>query len=211
MASRVRIRLFIPLVLCFDADRIRAAVGGPCAIHRACTCASAPPAFRVAVTGQHHLVVVAPVSEPASRPRGERGFEPPPPQQQQHQPQPWHRVQVVSNSMAAAQLFLSGGDQYGYGPLSAPAPQYAGGMAPEQLGVFYATSPAGSQGFATAQHGAQGHRFNIGARAGVARTRAAPIAFDARSVRGDVAWATRLADVAALGHRGVVSPLFQAV
>ncbi|KAJ7083470.1 hypothetical protein C8R44DRAFT_903908 [Mycena epipterygia] len=87
------------------------------------------------------------------------------PQAQAHH----HHQRVVSNSMAAAQLFPSGGDQYGYGPLSVPSPQYTGaggmdmgmggGMAHEQLGVFYATapiSPAG-QGFspqsqAQAQH-----------------------------------------------------------
>jgi hypothetical protein len=64
------------------------------------------------------------------------------------QPPPTHRQRVVSNSMAAAQLFPSGGDQYGYGPLSAPAPQYVGGMAPEEQGVLYATS---GQGFAAQQ------------------------------------------------------------
>ncbi|KAJ7215879.1 hypothetical protein GGX14DRAFT_391559 [Mycena pura] len=35
---------------------------------------------------------------------------------------PHQHQRVVSNSMAAAQLFPGGGDQYGYGPLSAPAP-----------------------------------------------------------------------------------------
>ncbi|KAF7336129.1 hypothetical protein MVEN_02160100 [Mycena venus] len=62
---------------------------------------------------------------------------------------PTHQ-RVVSNSMAAAQLFPSGGDQYGYGPLSAPPPQYVGGMPPEEQGVFYATS---GQGFAAQQQG----------------------------------------------------------
>ncbi|KAJ7354377.1 hypothetical protein DFH08DRAFT_804298 [Mycena albidolilacea] len=55
---------------------------------------------------------------------------------------PTHQ-RVVSNAMAAAQLFPSGGDQYGYGPLSAPPPQYMGG-------VFYATS---GQGFAAQSQG----------------------------------------------------------
>ncbi|KAJ6603347.1 hypothetical protein DFH09DRAFT_898944 [Mycena vulgaris] len=64
-----------------------------------------------------------------------------------------HHHRVVSNSMAAAQLFPSGGDQYGYGPLSLPAPQYmggGGGGGQEQLGVFYATPPVSppGQGFA---------------------------------------------------------------
>ncbi|KAJ7160379.1 hypothetical protein C8R46DRAFT_1286139 [Mycena filopes] len=76
-----------------------------------------------------------------------------------HAPLQHHRV--VSNSMAAAQLFPSGGDPYGYGPLSAHAPapvsQYAAapGMAPEHLGVFYTTSP-GRPGHAFAQQQQQG-------------------------------------------------------
>ncbi|KAJ7435226.1 hypothetical protein B0H11DRAFT_2257413 [Mycena galericulata] len=88
----------------------------------------------------------------------------------QHQ----HHHRVVSNSMAAAQLFPSGGDQYGYGPLSGPAPHYAGGMdgggmamdsgggrgmGQDQLGVFYATSPAasGHQGFSAQGPGLMQH------------------------------------------------------
>ncbi|KAF8205198.1 hypothetical protein K438DRAFT_1964285 [Mycena galopus ATCC 62051] len=77
-------------------------------------------------------------------------FGPPPPTHQR----------VVSSSMAAAQLFPSDGDQYGYGPLSAPAPHYIGGMPPNgngDMSVLYATSGQG-QGFAAQQ----GHGFGLG-------------------------------------------------
>ncbi|KAJ6616729.1 hypothetical protein B0H10DRAFT_1948893 [Mycena sp. CBHHK59/15] len=65
-----------------------------------------------------------------------------PPHQHPHQ----HHQRVVSNSMAAAQLFPSGGDPYGYGPLvGSAAGQYGdsgGGRVPqESLGVYYASSP----------------------------------------------------------------------
>ncbi|KAJ7192466.1 hypothetical protein GGX14DRAFT_595803 [Mycena pura] len=73
-----------------------------------------------------------------------------------------HHRRVVSSSMAAAQLFPSGSDPYGYGP-PVPAAQYAGGHgvtpAHEQPGVFYATSPAAvaGQGFAAQSQGQSYH------------------------------------------------------
>ncbi|KAJ7722823.1 hypothetical protein B0H16DRAFT_1334514 [Mycena metata] len=87
------------------------------------------------------------------------GFGQPPPVHA-----PLQHQRGMSHSMAGAQLFPSGPDHYGYGalspPVSAPAPvsQYAApGMAPEQLGVFYSTSPGGpAYGFA-AQQQVQGH------------------------------------------------------
>ncbi|KAJ7078721.1 hypothetical protein B0H15DRAFT_532588 [Mycena belliarum] len=57
---------------------------------------------------------------------------------------PHQHERVVSNAMAAAQLFPSGGDQYGYGPMLRQYPvgmTAGGGGAQEELGVFYSTAP----------------------------------------------------------------------
>ncbi|KAJ6489891.1 hypothetical protein C8R45DRAFT_992076 [Mycena sanguinolenta] len=76
-------------------------------------------------------------------------FGPPPPTHQR----------VVSSSMTAAQLFPSGGDQYGYGSVSAPAPQYVPSNA--EMGVLYATSGQG-HGFAAQQQQGHGHGLGLG-------------------------------------------------